>query len=555
MPLSRRYKHLKRYQEITNVLLKHGLGHVLDQLRLTEFLSVPGKVFFKREPETKQVSIAERVRLALQELGPAFIKVGQILSTRPDLIPANYIKELAKLQDKVSTFDFEMAKQQIEMELGQPLEELFTWFDPEPLAAASIGQVYQALLPGGEKVIVKVQRPDIEKIINIDLEIMYDIARFLEGRLSWAETYSLVEIVAEFDRTLHEELDYHAEGRNADTFRKNFAGVPDVYIPFVYWQYSTKKVLTLEYVAGVKLTDREELAHYGINPSAVARKVTQAVLKQILIDGFFHGDPHPGNLAALPDGRIIFMDFGMVGFLTEENKIKIGNLVLALTRKSTNAVMRSVLELGVVPRSADKNLLYRDIDVLRRKYYEIPLSQINLGEALNDIMGVAFKHHIRVPSEFSLMVKTLVTLEGVVEALDPDISIIKIAEPFSRKLFMERLSFQALSKTLWKNLREFGGNLSLLHKQISEVLALTTEGQLKINYYFPQADAILTRLNGMINRLAFSIVITGLVIGCAFLARKGVPLYGHYSLADVGFLLAGLTGFWFLISILRSGGL
>lgn len=554
MRLRRRHKHLKRYREITNILLKHGFGHILHQLGLAEFLSIPRKVLFKKERGIEQFSMAQRVRLVLEELGPTFIKVGQILSTRPDLLPPDYISELEKLQDSVPAFEFDAVKQQIERELGQPLEELFAEFNPKPLAAASIGQVHRAVLPGGQEVVVKVQRPDIEQIIETDLEIMYDVARFLENRSTWAEIYSFVEMVAEFDRTLHEELDYNAEGRNADIFRKNFAGDPGVLIPMVYWEYSTRKILTMEYVEGVKLNNLLAIERLGLNRSALAMKVGQAIFKQILIDGFFHGDPHPGNLAALPGERIVFMDFGMVGYLVEETKSKVGNLMIALVSKSAGAVMKAVLDLGVVPKNIDKKLLRRDIDLLQRKYYEIPLSQISLGEALNDIMGVAFKYHIRMPTEFALLVKALLTLEGVARELDPELSIVKVAEPFGKRLLMERLSLQTLAKTAVKNLREFGDILFFLPKQVSDMLDLVAEGELKLKHQFPQVDEVLARVNIMTNRLAFSIVITGLIIGSAFLARKGSVLLGQVPVAEVGFLVTGVMGFWFLVSILRSGG-
>jgi len=554
MRLRRRHKHLKRYREITNILLKHGFGHILHQLGLAEFLSIPRKVLFKKERGIEQFSMAQRVRLVLEELGPTFIKVGQIMSTRPDLLLPDYISELEKLQDRVPAFEFDAVKQQIERELGQPLKELFAEFNPKPLAAASIGQVHRAVLPGGQEVVVKVQRPDIEQIIETDLEIMYDVARFLENRSTWAEMYSFVEMVAEFDRTLHEELDYNAEGRNADIFRKNFAGDPDVLIPMVYWEYSTRKILTMEYVEGVKLNNLLAIERLGLNRSALAMKVGQAIFKQILIDGFFHGDPHPGNLAALPGERIVFMDFGMVGYLVEETKSKVGNLMIALVSKSAGAVMKAVLDLGVVPKNIDKKLLRRDIDLLQRKYYEIPLSQISLGEALNDIMGVAFKYHIRMPTEFALLVKALLTLEGVARELDPELSIVKVAEPFGKRLLMERLSLQTLAKTAVKNLREFGDILFLLPKQVSDMLDLVAEGELKLKHQFPQVDEVLARVNIITNRLAFSIVITGLIIGSAFLARKGSVLLGQVPVAEVGFLVTGVMGFWFLVSILRSGG-
>jgi len=553
MQLRRRYKHIKRYREIANVLLKHGFGHIAHRLGLTKFLSASGKIFFKKESGTEIFSLAERVRTALEELGPTFVKTGQILSTRSDLIPPDFITELEKLQDRVAALRFETVKQQIERELGRSLEELFAGFDPEPLAAASIGQVHRAVLPGGREVIVKVQRPDIEKIIDVDLEILYDVARFLE-RSGWSETYSPVEAVAEFDRVLHEELDYNAEGRNADAFRKNFAGDPDVIIPLVYWEYSTGKILVMEYVRGIKFNDLQEIERLGLDRPALARKSVMALFKQILIDGFFHGDPHPGNLAALPGEKVVFMDFGMAGFLTDKTRIEVGNLLMALAGRDTRAVARSLSQLWVVPGDVDKNILQRDINFLLRKIYEVPLSRVSLAKTLSDIMGIAFKHHISVPAEFALLVKTLITMEGVAERLDPGLSIVKVVSPFSKRLIMERLSPQTLSKTAWNNLRELSGALSLLPEQVGEVLGQAAGGNLRLKHQFPQVDEVLVRVNKMTNRLAFSIVITGLIVGSAFLARNGSILSGQAPVAEVGFLVAGLLGFWFLVSILRSGG-
>lgn len=555
MQLGKRYKHLQRYRGITSVLIKHGFGHILRNLGLLDFLSIKAKLVLKKEPVAEMLSPAQRVRLALEELGPTFIKIGQILSTRPDLLPPDYIKELEKLQDMVPAFSFDEVKRQIESELELHMEQLFEEFDPEPLAAASIGQVHRAVLADGREVAVKVRRPGIEKVIETDIEILYDVARFLEKHSKWAEMYSFVEMVSEFDRTLHEELDYNAEGRNADTFRKNFAGDDDVVIPAVYWEYTSKKVLTMEYVKGVKLSNFSEIERTGLNREALARKVARAVFKQILIDGFFHGDPHPGNLAALSGEKIVFMDFGMAGHLTEETKNKVGNLMMALVSKNADAVMKAVLDLGVAPKSVDRKLLRRDIDLMQRKYYEIPLSQIKLGEALNDIMGTAFRHRVRIPPEFALMVKSLLTLEGVVGELDPGLNIVSVAEPFSRRMLRERFSPRKLSGNAARYLLEMGNLLPLLPKKTYDLLDLAAEGELKLKHQFPQVEEITARVNIMVNRLAFGIVIAGLVVGSAIISRGGYLLFGQVPVAEIGFFIAGVMGFWFLVSILRSGGL
>ncbi len=554
MHLGKRYKHLQRYREITGVLLKHGFGHIMRNLGLLDFLSIKVKLLLKKEPAAEMLSPAQRVRLALEGIGPTFIKIGQILSTRPDLLAPDYIKELEKLQDRVPAFSFDEVKRQIESELALPVEQLFEGFDPEPLAAASIGQVHRAVLPGDKEVAVKIRRPGIEKVIETDIEILYDVARFLEKRSKWAEMYSFVEMVSEFDRTLHEELDYHAEGRNADTFTKNFAGDDDVVIPAVYWEYTSKKVLTMEYLEGVKFSNISEIERTGLNREALARKVAQAIFKQILIDGFFHGDPHPGNLAALPGEKIVFMDFGMAGHLPEETKNIVGNLMMALISKNANEVMKAVLDLGVAPKSVDKKILRRDIDLLQRKYYEIPLSQIKLGEALNDIMGIAFRHRVRIPPEFALLVKSLLTLEGIVGELDPGLSIVTVAEPFGRQMLRERFSPRKLTGNAARHLLEMGNLLPLLPKKTYDLLDLAAEGELKLKHQFPQVEEVVDRVNIMVNRLAFGIVIAGLVIGSALISQGGYLLFGQVPVAEIGFLIAGVMGFWFLVSILRSGG-
>jgi len=554
MQLGKKYKHLQRYREIMGVLLKHGFGHVLRNLGLLDFLLTKGKLVFKKDPVIELLSPAQRVRLALEELGPTFIKIGQILSTRPDLLPPDYIKELEKLQDRVPPFSFTEVKRQIENELALPVKELFTEFDPGPLAAASIGQVHRAVLAGGKEVAVKIRRPGIEKVIETDIEILYDVARFLEKRSKWAEMYSFVEMVSEFDCTLHEELDYYTEGRNADTFRNNFAGDDDVVIPAVYWEYTSKKILTMEYVEGVKLSNLSEIKRVGLDREALARKVAGAVFKQILIDGFFHGDPHPGNLAALPGGKIVFMDFGMAGHLPEETKNKVGNLMMALISKNADAVMKAVLDLGVASKSVNRKRLRRDIDSLQRKYYDIPLSRIKLGDALNDIMSTAYRHRVRIAPEFALLVKSLLTLEGIIGELDPGLSIVAVAEPFGRQMLRARFSPSNLSGIAARQLLEMGNLLPLLPKRVYDVLELAAEGELKLKHQFPQTEEVLTKLNIMFNRLAFGIVIAGLVVGSALISGRSNLLFGQVPVAEAGFVIAGVLGFWLLVSILRSGG-
>ncbi|MGB9825150.1 MAG: ABC1 kinase family protein, partial [Desulfofundulus sp.] len=492
--LRKRYKHFARYREIANVLVRHGFGYLAHQLGLGEFLSLgrlykPGRQSDKRRLKVaERPSPPERLRLVLEELGPTFIKMGQVLSTRSDLLPPEYIAELEKLQDRVAPFSFNQVRERIQMELGLPLEEVFSSFETTPLAAASIGQVHRAHLRDGTPVVVKIQRPGTEKILSTDLEILYDVARLVDRHGPWRELYCFEEMVEEFEKILREEMDFTVEGRHADTFRQHFAGDGTVYFPAVYWDYTTSKVLTMEYIEGVKLTHPEELVHRGIDRRVVARHLASAILRQILIHGFFHGDPHPGNLAALPEGRVAFMDFGIVGRLSDEVREKIGALVLGLVRRSTPQVVRAVESLGVVPPHVDRVALHRDIDALREKYSEIPLSRISLAESLGDVMGVAFKYRIRVPTQFTLLVKSLVTAEGLVAKLDPELSIVEIARPMGKRLLAHRFSLPGIKRMVVEHLDDFHQLLTHLPHRLDRVLDLAAGGELKIKAVNPDLD-------------------------------------------------------------------
>ncbi|SHE72791.1 ubiquinone biosynthesis protein [Desulfofundulus australicus DSM 11792] len=557
--LRKRYKHFARYREITNILVRHGFGYLAYQLGLTEFLNFGQRYRLRRRlpgegalTVREQPSPPERLRQALEELGPAFIKLGQVLSTRSDLLPPQYIAELEKLQDQVPPFPFAQVRERIQMELGAPLEEIFDQFEATPLAAASIGQVHRASLRDGRPVVVKVQRPGVEKTILTDIEILHDLARLVDRHGPWRELYRFEEMVEEFEKFLREEMDFTVEGRHAENFRQLFAGDSTVYFPAVYWDYTTSKVLTMEFVEGIKLTHPQELAGSGIDRKLVARNLAGALLRQILMHGFFHGDPHPGNLAALPGGRVVFMDFGIVGRLDEETREKIGNLVLGLLRRNTALVVRAVEELGVVPPHVDRTALQQDIDALRKKYYEIPLSRISLSESLRDIMAVAYKYRIRVPTQFTLLVKSLVTAEGVVAQLDRELSMVEIARPMGRQLLARRFSLPGIKKRLQNFLEDYCGLLSGLPHRLDRVLELAAAGELKIKAVNPDLDRMIAQLNAMVNRMVLGILLGSLIVGSSLLMGKGYTILWGLPLAEAAFIGGGVLGLALVFSILRS---
>ncbi|MBC7106535.1 MAG: AarF/ABC1/UbiB kinase family protein, partial [Firmicutes bacterium] len=472
----RRYRHLKRFREIANVMVRHGFGYAVHELGLGDLVSLPRRLVTGREEPAH--TRGARLRRALEELGPTFIKLGQVLATRSDLLAPDLVEELSRLLDQAPPFPLSQVLAELEGELGRPAREVFSRFDAEPLATASIGQVHRAALPSGQEVVVKVQRPGVTGVIATDLEILYDVARWAERHTAWGRVYGLTGLVEEFERTMQEETDYTAEARHIDAFRRNFRGDPHVCVPEVYWEYTTRRVLTMEYLEGVRVTDRGGLAAAEADPKVLARRLAHAVLKQILIDGFFHADPHPGNLLVLKGGRLAFLDFGMVGRLGEQTRLQIARLVLGLVNRNTSEVVRAVLNLNVVPRQADLAALRQDVDRLRAKYYEVPLQDLRLTDSLGDLMKLAHKYRVRVPKEFTMMVKALVTTEGVVARLDPRLSLARIAGPFGRRLLAERYRPRQLRRALGRNFAEYALTLLEMPRRLHEVLELLARGEL-----------------------------------------------------------------------------
>lgn len=555
--IGRRIRHLGRYNEVARVLAGHGFGLILEEMGLTNLLSLPKRLFRMQEDIDPQ-TIGERLRHALEELGPTYVKLGQIASTRPDILPDYLIRELEKLQDQVAPFPYLEASQIIESELGKNPLQIFERFEEVPLAAASIGQVHFAVLKSGEEVAVKVQRPQISQVIQTDLEILFDLASLAERRMDWAKHYHLKEMVEEFARSLRAELDYTIEGRNAEKIGKQFKDTAEIHIPKIYWEYSSKKVLTLEFVHGVKLSQVEELDQLGYSRKIVAENLVKALFRQILIEGFFHGDPHPGNIFVLPGEVVSLIDFGMVGRLSPEMKFHFSSLVIAMMRQKTEEMIEAVLEMGIVPPDVNMKLLYRDVDVLRDKYFDVALSQVHLGEAVNDLFTVAFRHRILIPSDLVMLGKSLLSLEGIVERLDPEISIIDIAEPYGRELLKERFHPKILAEKAWHNLREYADLVVGLPQQVKELLRSMQSGKIRFEIVNPELENVLRKFDRMSNQLSFSlillsfsIIMTGLIIASA-LGRQPLT-FGHIPALDVGFVLAFIMFFLLIGSIFRSG--
>jgi ubiquinone biosynthesis protein len=557
--IKKKIRHIQRYRDIVYAFTKHGFGFVMKELGLLDLLSVPKRVFVEGNKSLSSRTTGERIRMFLEELGPTFVKIGQIASTRPDIIPAEILQELVKLQDSVALFSFDEVKRIIEQELADSLENSFADFNEKPLAAASIGQVHHAVLLTGERVAVKVQRPNIMSVIETDLEILQDLARLAESRIDWVERYQIRTIVEELSRSLREELDYENEGRNAEKIAKQFNNDPKVHIPKVFWEYSTKKILTMEFIDGIKLNEIEKLHQVGYETKGLGEKVVNALFHQILIDGFFHGDPHPGNIVAFPGQVIAFMDFGMVGRITPEMRSHIASFVIALMRKNTTEVVRAITSMGLVPDDVNVKQLHSDVDKLRDKYLDVPFSQMSVGTAVNELFSVAYRHKITIPTDLTILGKTLLTLEGTVEKLNHEISILAVAEPFGKQLLMDRFKPKNMAEFAWSNFTEYGDILHEFPRTIKEFTSVMKKGKMQIEISTPELEPVLNKLNRIANRLSFSIVLlsfsiilVGIIIGASLSGQTSTLLY-KIPVIEIGFGIATTLFLFLLYSIYKSG--
>lgn len=547
---TKHYRHFQRYNEIIRVISTHGFGYLLELSPIRKVTPWPRR----RKAEDSPLHIAGRFRMMLAELGPTFIKLGQVLSTRPDLLPAHFISQLELLQDQVPPVGFFEVRQTLETELRQSLESIFKAFNSTPLASASIGQVHEATLLTGERVAVKVQRPGIQKTIDTDLEIMYDAAGFLENRTDWGKLYKIQDFISEFARTIRDELDYIIEAKNADRFRENFKDDKDVLIPKVHWKLTTKKVLVLDYVEGSKIKATAELEQNGICKAEAARKLSKVFFKQILIDGFFHADPHPGNILISKEGIILLMDFGMVGHLDGWLKDRLVKIVLSILRRDINALLMVLSEFSSKPLKGDQHLFKRELYYLMDRYYNRPLKDIELSTLFRQLLEFSSRFQIRPPQELILIARCFVLLDNIITQLDPDTSLLELAKPFGPRLFLEKFTPENLKKALLEYLLDLTTAMTTLPGKATELLQMAGDGELRLRIEQHHFDLFISRLVILGNRLSSSIIIAAIIIGSSLISFKtSASLFGHFPIAEIGFLTALVMGIWLLISMIRSG--
>lgn len=558
IPTLRTIKNWQRFRQIINVFAKHGFGELVDWINLRR-RSAPKwlsrQIHRQDEIESLGLSSPERLRLAFEELGATFVKLGQILSMRSDILPKEFIDELEKLQSNATPFAFSDVEQIIAEELNLSIDDIFMEFEQEPFAAASIAQVHRAKLHTGESVVVKVQRPGIEQLVETDVNILTFIARRLEKYVPESRLYNPTDLIYEFSKSIKRELDFTTEGANTDYFYRQFANNSKIKVPKIYWQLSNRHILTLEEIRGVKIDALDALDAAGINRKEIAANCIEIFFDQIFKHGFFHADPHPGNLIVLEDGRLGLVDFGMVGHLSGEMLRHITSWLLALLNRDIDYVVKLYLRMGIIGDDTNTVKLKSEMAEFLNRYFNRPLNQIQIGELIDDTLSASIRYQIQFPANFLMLGKTIVTIEGVVMRLDPDFEILSFSRPYTAKLALQQFEPRRWFRNIYGIVEDVTEMARELPLQLNQILKKLQQGKLEINVESDTLSRLTSELDRVSNRIAFSLIIAALIVGSSIIIQNTNVFGYRNAIGILGFVIAGIFGLWLVISILKSGRL
>jgi len=546
---------LGRLQNIASVLIRYGFGDLVRRIGMSGALERAGKMLHWHAPEElARLEPPARIRRALEELGPTFVKLGQILATRVDLFPPEWIAEFSKLQDAAPAVPYVELWTQLTEDLGEPPEGIFSFVQDEALAAASLAQVHRARLADGTEVILKIRRPGIRKIIEADLRLLARLAEIIEAEAPDLHRYRPREVVRQFTLSLRHEMDFAAECRNAERIAANFARQPEIVVPAIFWPWTSERLNVQGYIDGIPGTDLAAVEAAGLDRKVLAQRGIHAVLKMILEDGFFHADPHPGNVYYLPGNRIAFIDFGMVGRLSEERRYQLTLLLHGLVSEDSASVADVLLDWS--GGDVDVDILQAEIDAFVDQYRGIPLKEINFGVMLADLVTILREHGLALPPDLALLIKSFITLEGLGQQLDPDFDIAGEAAPLLKRVLLAHSEPRALARRGWRTLTSTLGLITSLPKELRQILRAVRRGKLQIQVDVIPLKQFGERLDRAASRLALSIVTAALIVGSAIVMnvehepskQTGLPF------GTLGFIAAAVAGVWLLISIWRGGG-
>ncbi len=553
----RTYRHLNRYRQILGTLIKYGFGDVIERLNIDQYIEIglqmlPGG----RRPSLQmhKLTRAERVRMAIEELGPTYIKLGQLLSTRSDLVSPAFITELAKLQDEVPPFSFDEVRTVFESEFERPPEKLFAAFAPEPFASASIGQVHKATTRDGETVAVKVQRPGIQQLIEVDIEIMLHLATLIERHIEELAFQRPVKIVEEFARSIEKEIDYNIEAVHIERFARQFLSVPAIYVPKVYREITTERILTMEFVRGIKVSRTEKLAEAGLDVKRIVDLGADLLLQQVFDHGFFHADPHPGNILVLPWHVICLLDFGMMGTIDRYTKQAFVDLIYGAARRDEFRTTQVLLRITTREGEPDLRMLERDVADILGQYLYKPLKEIKANKLLQDLLSLTSRHHLRIPPDLFLMLKAFSTVEGVARLLNPEFDMVARALPFIKREKAARFRPERITEELVSTTLDLLAFLQQFPRDALEVVRLVKRQRLAVQFEHHGLEKMIETHDRISNKLSFAIITAALIIGSSIIVIARIPpmFYGISLIGIIIFIAAAILGLYLIYAIMRK---
>ncbi len=554
--ISKAYRHTKRYIQIAQTFAKHGFADIITHSGFIDSITELAKLIKIKKNETEiKLTRYERIRLVLEDLGTTFIKLGQIMSNRGDLIPEELLVELEKLQDSVKPVPYEEIIERIEKEFKKPISQIFKSFSNKPLATASISQVHRAVLNSGEEVVIKVLKPNISKTIKVDIEIMYYLATLIEKNIPELSSINILGIVEEFNRAINKELDFSYELVYMTRFNRYFKNYDLIRVPKVYRDYSTNKILTMEYVDGIKISDIKKIEENNLDRLIIAKNGADLILKQIFEFGFFHADPHPGNIVVLKNNVICFFDYGMMGSISKDTKKLIVTILIGIIKKDDDKIIKNLLLF--VKNKKDLNISVFELQVkdFIEKHLYRDLSEMNISELLNDFMTLTTENKIRIPSDFYLLLRALVLFQRNGQKLNPEFNFIEFVKPYIKKFLKENLSPKKLAEEIFITGSEYINLIRELPTDTRNIIEMLKKGEMNINVDHHGFEDMQKTHEQISNRISFAIVLASMVIGSSLILHSKIPpLFNDVSIIGIaGFIGAGVLGFWLLISILRHG--
>jgi len=557
--LNRTIKNLQRLRQIINVFAKHGFGHLIERLNLARYTKRRFFLFRKGDVEVSRHSFAERLRMAFEELGATFVKLAQILSTRSDIIPEEFINEFEKLQSNATPFPFAHVDRIIAEDLKAPADQIFAEFEQTPFAAASIAQVHRAKLRAntgrGEDVVVKVQRPHIAQTVETDLNILFALAKLIERRIAESRLYNPTGLINEFAQSIRRELDFTTEGANTDYFYRNYETSQILKIPKVYWEFSSRRILTLEEIQGVKIDDINALSEAGLDREKVALNCLEIFFDQIFNHGFFHADPHPGNLLVCFDGSIGLVDFGMVGRISGDMLRYITSWFFALLNRDVDQIVKIYLRMGILGDDTNVAQLKMEMADFLDRIFSMPLNKISIAGLIEESLSASIRHKIQMPANVLMLGKTIVTVESLVTRLYPDFDVLSFGKPYAAKLMLKQFEPRRWFKDTFGIFEDVADMTKELPLQLNQILKKLQKGNLKLEFELASLNRFITELDKISNRLAFSIIIAALIVGSSIIIGQdvGPRAFEYPALGLMGYLVAGVFGLGLVISIWRSG--